>query len=427
MKRTAVSVLLWLMGVSAMSAATTIDRCIELARENYPLIKKHQLLESLADVNISDINKGWLPNIALTGQTTWQSAVPTFPAALTNMMDKLGANMSGLSPWQYRTGIEMQQTMWDGGASRHRRQVEKSVKKVNEASVEVELYALRQRVESLFFAILLIHEQMAQTQLTIDLMQDNLSRMQVFVKNGVALSSDADMLEAQILTYRQQLAQAKSAEEGYCKMLELLTATEIKADNLECPNVDLPTDYNARRPELQLFSARQNANISQLQLSKVSMMPKFSLFAQGFYGNPSLDNFKSMMDRKGSFNLIGGIKGVWNIDAFYTTANSKRRIALANQMIDAERETFEQNVSIQAESQKQAIDGVKAVIAQDSAIVALRRNVRKTAESQLRNGVIDATALLAKITDENAAALNARYHKIQLIQEIYRLKYTLNQ
>ena len=57
----------------------------------------------------------------------------------------------------------------------------------------------------------------------------------------------------------------------------------------------------------------------------------------------------------------------------------------------------------------------------------MRENVRKAAESQLDNGVIDATALLTKLTDEKQARLNASYHEIRLLQSIYQLKYTLNQ
>ena len=49
------------------------------------------------------------------------------------------------------------------------------------------------------------------------------------------------------------------------------------------------------------------------------------------------------------------------------------------------------------------------------------------AESQLKNGVIDATDLLRKISDETAAALARSTHEIELLQATYRLKTTLNQ
>lgn len=72
------------------------------------------------------------------------------------------------------------------------------------------------------------------------------------------------------------------------------------------------------------------------------------------------------------------------------------------------------------------IEGMEDVIRDDARIVELRSNVRRAAESKLRNGVIDATELLGMITDETQARLASAYHEIQLIQYIYQLKQTLN-
>lgn len=133
-----------------------------------------------------------------------------------------------------------------------------------------------------------------------------------------------------------------------------------------------------------------------------------------------------MMKRDLSFNFLAGVKVSWNIDAFYTKKNSRKNLAIASEIIENDREVFLFNTRLQTKSQTNVITGLKKVIADDSKIISLRQNVRHAAESQLRNGVIDATALLSKITAENQARLAARYHEIQLIQNIYQLKYTLN-
>lgn len=128
-----------------------------------------------------------------------------------------------------------------------------------------------------------------------------------------------------------------------------------------------------------------------------------------------------------SFNILAGIKMSWNIDAFYTKRNTSDKTALNLAQIKADRETFLFNSQLQSESQTAAIEGLRKVMTDDSRIVELRSNVRKTAESQLNNGIIDMTTLLSKITDENLAQLTAKFHEIQYLQEIYKLKYTLNQ
>ena len=84
------------------------------------------------------------------------------------------------------------------------------------------------------------------------------------------------------------------------------------------------------------------------------------------------------------------------------------------------------NTNLEAQSQIDRINELKAVMKEDDRIVELRTNVRKASESQLENGVIDATALLTKLTDEKTARLTASYHEIQLMQSIYQLKHILN-
>ena len=156
-------------------------------------------------------------------------------------------------------------------------------------------------------------------------------------------------------------------------------------------------------------------------------MPKIGLFAQAYYGYPGFDYFKSMMNRDLSFNILAGVKASWNIDSFYTKKNRLNKIDLDLSNIEIEREIFLFNSNLQTEKDLEAIEGLKKVMEDDEEIIELRQNVRKAAESQLRNGIIDATALLSKITDENIARLTAKLHEIQYIQQIYNLKNTLNQ
>lgn len=414
---------------AAQEAATrsiTIEECVDSARANYPLIRKYALMQSTSELNLDEINTAWLPRVAVTGQGTWQNAVPTFPGKFTAAMSQMGASLNGIPHWQYRAGVEVSQTVWDGGSTTLRRELERESAALQQEGVAVDIYAVRERVENLFFANLLIRDQIAQSQTTLHLLQQNLQRVQALVKGGAALQADADMVEAQALTLEQQIAQAESAAAGYARMLELFTGMKISACTLVPPAAEIPEDLTPSRPELQLFGLRKNVNDAAQRLQDAAFTPKVALFAQGFYGNPGLDNFRSMTDRSGSFNLLTGIKGSWNLDALYTRRSSRRRTLLSNAMIEAEKETMLHNLSLQTTSQLAAIEGIRKSSASDERILKLRTSVRQAAESQLRNGVIDATALLTKITDENLAALTMRLHRIQLLQEIYKLKYTLN-
>lgn len=415
-----------MVGSLAGHSEITVEQCVEYAQANYPLIKKYELLEQTSDISLSEINTAWFPRVAVTGQTTWQSAVPTFPKAYTGMMQQLGTELKGLPRWQYRAGVEVSQTVWDGGTTARRRELEKASTAVQQSSLDVDMYAVRERVESIYFGLLLVRNQIEQLENTHKRLQQVATQMKVYVQNGTALTSDADLVEAQILTLEQQIDQAQSSAVGYLQILKIFIDRPIAMVDLVAGRAHVPADLSPLRPELKLMDARRDLARVQQRLSDTALMPKFGLFGQGFYGNPGLDNFKSMLDREATFNFIGGVKATWNIDAFYTRNSSRRRTTLAEEMIETDRATLLRNLAMQSDSQLSSINGLKKIIEKDTKIVELRSNVRNAAEAKFENGVVDSTYLLEKITDELASRINAKYHEIQLIQEIYRLKYTLN-
>ncbi|MGM9859653.1 MAG: TolC family protein [Muribaculaceae bacterium] len=412
--------------VMPLKAQLTIGYCIERARENYPLINKCGLIDKTAELNLSDINKTWLPSIGLYGQGTWQSAVPSFPSALTDMMAGFGQNFEGLGKWQYQVGAEVNQTIWDGGNSSTRRGVERAGAAANRAATEVQLYEVTERVENLFFGILLLQEQIAQTEAKMDLIKGNIDRLQAMVEHGTARQSDVNILQAEYLSASQQLVQAGSAIKGYRAVLEVFMGESLGDQSLIEPDAFMPADMTSARPELDLFNTRLSLNEWQRRAIDDSLKPTVGFFARAYYGYPGYDYFKSMTERDPSFNFTLGVKVSWTITPFYTRDNRRILNELNAMDIETDREVFLHNNNMQRVQVLEEISGMQQVSEQDDRIVALRTQVRQDAENQLIGGIIDTTDLLAKITDEHTACLLAKYHHVQLIQLIYKLKYTLN-
>ena len=409
-----------------LSAQVTLEECVKLAQDNYPLIRKYDLLNQTKEVNLSDINKSWLPQINVYGQGTVQNETPSFPESLSRIVYQTGMSISGLNEWQYKIGADINQNIWDGGVSKTGRKIERAEDAERQAALDVQLYAIRERVENLYFGILLIEEQAKQTRNMQILLQSNLDKLRSMFENGVAMQSDVDMVEAQYLSTAQQLTQAESTARSYRKVLGIFTGKSLVGQDLVKPDTSIPQDLLPDRPELKHFEAQLQTNEARNLGLTASTMPKIGLFAQAYYGYPGFDYFESMMNRDLSFNILAGVKVSWNIGAFYTKKNNRRKLRLSSDNIAVERDVFLFNTKMQARSQLDHIDELKAVMKENDRIVELRANVRKAAESQLDNGVIDATDLLTKLTDEKQARLNASYQEIQLLQSIYQLKYTLN-
>ncbi|MBP3432881.1 MAG: TolC family protein [Alistipes sp.] len=426
MKRTHLLTILALLMVFC-SSAQSLDECRRLAREHYPEIRQYDLIDATEQYNLSNAARAWIPQVMFSAQATYQSATPTYPEAFNAILEANGVEMAGIRRDQYKVALDVSQNIWDGGQSKANREIAEAEAKEQRSRVDVTLYDLQSRVDNLYFGILLLDEREAQTETLIELLESNLKRMQTYYNNGVAMQADVDAIEAELLTARQTLGQVESSRASYRRMLEVFIGEPLTSDKLERPAmVDLKSRTSAR-PELALFDAQESKIEAQRRAINSSVMPRFSAFAQGYYGYPGMDMFKSMMSAEWTLNAIVGIRMSWNIGAFYTKRNNLDKLNTAQQQVAVQRDIFLFNSEMQTTQEDGEIVRLRKAVEDDDRIVELRRRVRMAAESQLENGVIDATELLRKISDETTATLNRSTHEIELLQTIYRLKTTLNQ
>ena len=134
-----------------------------------------------------------------------------------------------------------------------------------------------------------------------------------------------------------------------------------------------------------------------------------------------------MMNRKWSLNGIAGIKLSWNVSALYTHKNDKAKLNAQREMIENAREVFLFNNKLEEIQQSENISRYQTMMKSDDEIVVLRTNVRKAAESKLAHGIIDVISLLREINNENAAKTQQSIHEIDMLKEMYNLKYTNNE
>ncbi len=425
MKRIILSILF--AGFSAsVFAQMTLETCQELAREHYPEVKQYDLIRLTEQYDLSNAARAWLPQLTLSAQATWQNEVPEFPEALSGMLSQAGVTIPGLKKDQYKVGLELNQTIWDGGKSNADKRLAHTEAAEQRAMTDVDLYTLKKRVNELYFGILLLEENLSQTYRTIALLESNLDKMRSLVTNGTALASDADVVEAELLTARQQVTQIEASRTSYRKMLELFIGEPLQGD-LRRPEFEEMATTELARPELALFDARKKTLSAREALIKSSTRPKFGFFAQGYYGYPSMDYFASMMSNEWRWNLLTGIRMSWNFGAYYTKKNSLNKLRTAQQSIDLQRDVFRFETDLQVAQETGDIARLRKTIADDARIVSLRQSVREAAESKLRNGIIDTNDLLQKITDEAAARSAQSVHEIELLKALYELKHTINQ
>ena len=407
-------------------AQITLDKCQELARENYPLIKQYGLIEQSTEYSVSNAAKAYLPQVLLAAQATYQSDVAAFPKEMADAYRQLGIDMKGLNKDQYKVALEVSQTVWDGGLIRAQKDISTAEGLVSAQSIETEMYALRERVNQLYFGILILDEQLRQNELLQELLQSNYRSVEAYFKNGVAMQSDLDAVKVEQLSVSQQRIQVESALDAYRRMLSVMTGKSFDNTAIFEKPVIISLSGNNNRPELRLFDAQAEQFEAQKRAVVASTMPRLGVFAQGFYGNPGLNLFKDMTEDKWTWNYVAGLRLQWNFGSFYTKKNTLKRLSLAQQQIDSRRETFLFNNSLVQEQQQAAIDKMRKVMVDDDEIIRLRTSVRRSSEAKYANGTITVNDLLRDITTESQAQLNKSLHELDWLKNIYELKYTVN-
>ena len=403
----------------------TLDECHRLACEHYPEIQQYNLIRLTEQYDLSNAARAWLPQVSMSAQTSWQNKVPEFPDAFSAILSQQNLSLQGLNKDQYKIALEVNQTIWDGGQSKANRRMTEAAANEQEHQTAVDLYALKERVNHLYFGILLLDERLRQTELTLDLLQSNLEKIRAWVRHGVALQSDADAIEAEWLAVGQQRTQIEASRESYRRMLAIFIRRPLD-DELQRPQLSEPLSRESARPELELFQAQSERLTAQESAIKSATRPKFGLFAQGYYGYPGLDYFAGMFSSDWSWNALIGVKMSWNFGAYYTKKNNLSKLRIARQQVDLHRDIFLFNSRLQVTEEEGEISRLRQALADDDRIVALRGSVREAAESKLRNGVIDTNDLLQKITDEATARSARSAREIELLQTIYELKHTIN-
>ena len=417
-----------------LAQGQTLDDCQQAAEKNYPLIQQYGLIEKTTQLTVANIQKGWLPQVSASAQATYQSDVTAWPDEMKTMMGGMGIDMKGLTKDQYRVGIDVQQTIYDGGVIGSQKRIAREQGKVQAAQNEVNIYNVRKRVNEMYFGLLLIDEQIKLNTDLQTLLAGNERKLESMTKRGTAAESDLQNVKAERLNAVQKGTELALQKQMLQRMLSTFCGIEV--NNIQKPQVKadgggLMSEGRGlmaenHRPELKVLDAQISVLNAQEKALNAALMPKVGVFAQGFYGYPGLNMFEDMMRHKWSLNGIIGARVTWNIGALYTRKNDKAKLQLQRDMTENSREVFLFNNNLEQIQQNENIERYQKLMAHDGEIISLRQAVRKAAESKLAHGIIDVNDLVREIYQENAACVQQSIHEIEMLKEIYDNKYTTN-
>ena len=386
----------------------SLETCYSLMYKNYPLAKQGDLLAKQNELDLASIATKKLPTLELGAQTTYQSDVTQMPISIPN------TTVETPNKDQYKATFSVNQLIYNGGVIDATKKVSEANLKEQQKNIEVRLHQLKKQVNAYYFSILLFNEKIALLNAKKTLLETKLKEVKAGIKFGVLLPTSDSVIEAELLKINQQLKDISLSENNLTASLSQLIGTPISAKT-EFENPSITTNFNTtlKRPEQALFQLQKEKIATSENLLSKQNSPNLMGFATGGYGNPGLN----MLDNSFQTFYQLGVKLNWNVFDWNSNKKQRESLLINKDIVNNQEAIFQLNTNIELEQKQTEINKLSSLINSDKEIIELRKKILKSAESQLKNGVITSSAYITEVTNLFEAENNLRTHKIKMLLE----------
>ena len=394
----------------------TLSECYEKTEKNYPLIQQLELIDLSEKYNLQNVSRAWVPQLQLYGKASLQTDAPSLsvPPPINLSVD--------VPKDQYQAYLQLTQIIWDGGQIRSAKKTIQAATETQRKQNAVDMYALRGRINELFFGIILYDSQIEQIKVNLQELQRNLEKVTNFVALGFANESDIDAVKVEQISAEQTIIQLSAMREAFVNMLGAFMGEELNPNvSLQKPEVVTNQDIN-NRLELQLFDAFVQVQKVQNTQIFAKNMPKIGFFVQGGFARPGLNMFNT----DGKLYAIGGVQLNWGFGNLYTIKNEKRIIENNINNIEVSRKVFLFNQSLQIKQQKAIAEQYRKILTSDDEIIRMRENIYRASEAKTEYGTLSTTDLMRDLNMEHAAKAQKIVHEVHYLKALYDLKNLYN-
>lgn len=398
-----------LLAFQSQAQTLTIKACQDSALANYPMIKQFDLIEQSKELTLSNANKAWLPQFDITFIGGIVEGMPSF--------SQPGTESSSTSTQLITIG-QLNQVIWDGGMTKAGKGIIEANAEIEKSELQINLYQLRDRINNLYFGILLIDEQIAQLYLLEEILIRNHKRIQNAIDNGTAFKSDLDELKVELINIDQKRVELEYNKLAYTKVLSLMTGEEIGEDAVfSWPVFEAtPAALTINRPELTKFNNQRSLVDAQAKLNKAMLIPKFGVLGFGVFLTPGVDFGSSTLDNL----FVAGLSMTWQLAPLYKNGNNKKLTQVNLQRIQNQESTFLFNTNLELSQTNTELEKLSKILEQDREILALKGSIKESYEVKYNNGIATMSQMLNRINDESKARQNMIMHEIQYLMKAYQ-------
>jgi len=283
-------------------------------------------------------------------------------------------------------------------------------------NVETELYKLKERINQLYFGVLVYQKNIELLEISKQTIKSKLKEIESGIRNGTINEVNADKLNAEIINLDQNIIELNKTKQATIKMLGELISVKIADNTMLSIPVSLAVNESENvRPELKVFDITKERLLASKSLLSSKLYPKLYGFGEVGYGRPGLNMLNNDFQ---SFYIVGA-KLSWNLWNWNQTKTDKKIIDLQADIISLNKDTYSKNITINKQKDLAEIEKFDELLIKDQELITLRTKIAKTTSSQFDNGTITSSDYLNEVNAETQAKINYEMHKIQLIKAKY--------
>jgi outer membrane protein TolC len=402
-----------------------VERLQDAALKSDPRANQRALLRAATDLRLEVIGADRLPQLEINAQGTNQSDVtrPTF--------DIPGVRIPDFPKDRWQTTLDVEQRLYDGGDVARRRELEEARHAESQAALDVALYELRSDVNSAFFSAFLFEKRSAEYDALVADLDARLAAVRARVESGTALGRDAAEIEAERVRAGLQRDEARASRRAALAILADLVGEPVDTTAVLVLPSDEPERIQAadlatvaglrRRPEFdQLRQSRARLD-REIAYTSTENRPRVFAFGQAGVGLPGLDQFRRSSD---AF-YQAGIKVEWRPWTWRSAGRKAAAYRLQQDVVATEEKALGRRLARAVVTDLEDIGRLKAALADDERIVALRTEVERQARAQYDEGAITTPDYVETRTDVLEARLTLERHRVELAQARSRYLTTL--
>ena len=202
----------------------TLKECYDKAMSVNALAGEKEAYSSISVIKDENLSKGWLPTLDANASANYISDVVDFQKAISSIPG-IASILTPMPHDQYKVTLDINQVIYDGGAIKSGRALEKAELNINEKQTETDLYKLRGQINTYYFNVMLLNRQKELLKNYLNLIQKRITSMQSALNNGVILKSDVDVLTSEKIKLEQQITENDLRKASLLKILSDLTGT----------------------------------------------------------------------------------------------------------------------------------------------------------------------------------------------------------